>query len=601
MLAPGDATRLLVREAGKVLSVLDDAERCAAEWLAGADALAGLPLALLQAGKMVKEKKLSFARYRERFERRYLEVFKAAPSGTQRQEQSVHTTWLLNLEMLEAEEPAAAELLSLCSLLAPDAIPAAALFARVVQGEEGEDGIDFARAMEVCPELVKALDGLDEDERQEKIEELLGAAQRYSLLDFDAGAADKDNALRSVSMHRLVQDAQRRRAAKRAEEAVALLSELLVAAMPGIGFGIACNGEAMARFRRLRSHVVALRKEAGRLGAVRREAAALLHNVATALHTNGEYAEAEAVLREALAARQELQGPRHIDTLTSMGNLAVTLSRQGKHADAEAMRWEVLAARREVLGPRHPHTLETMKSLANSLREQGKHAEAEAMQREVLAARREALGPRHPDTLETLVHLAYTLSMQGKHAEAEAMQQEALAANREVRGVRHPHTLASMAHLAATLRERGKHAEAEAMQREVLAAVREVMGPRHPDALSTMGNLAVTLSRQGKHADAEAMQQEVLAAQREVLGPRHPSTLRTRNNLALAIGAQGKHAEAEAMQREVLAAQREVLGPCHPETLNSIKKLAVSLGELGKHAEAEELKREVPQELVAKE
>ena len=58
VLAPGDATRLLVlssldeaarrREAGKGLSSLDDAERGAAEWLAGADALAGLPLALLQ-------------------------------------------------------------------------------------------------------------------------------------------------------------------------------------------------------------------------------------------------------------------------------------------------------------------------------------------------------------------------------------------------------------------------------------------------------------------------------------------------------------------------------------------------------------------------
>jgi hypothetical protein len=341
VLAPGDATQLLVREAGKDLSSLDDAERCAAEWLAGADALAGLPLALLQAGKMVREKKLSFARYRERFEKRYTEIFKAAPSGTQRQEQSVHTTWLLNLETLEEEEPAAAELLSLCSLLAPDAIPAGTLFARVVQGEEGKEGIDFARATEVCPALVKALDGLDEDERQEKIEELLGAAQRYSLLDFDAAAAGDDDACRSVSMHRLVQDAQRQRV-KRAGEAVALLSELLVAAMPGIDYGMACNGAAMERFRRLRSHVVALWKEAGRLGAVRREVAALLDVAVQALHSNGEYAEAEAMEREVLAARREVQGPRHPDTLTTMGNLAVTLCALGKHAEAEAMEREVL-------------------------------------------------------------------------------------------------------------------------------------------------------------------------------------------------------------------------------------------------------------------
>ena len=163
----------------------------------------------------------------------------------------------------------------------------------------------------MCPELVKALDGLDEDERHVKIEELLGAAQRYSLLDFDADAAGKGDAWRSVSMHRLVQDAQRRRAKRATEaEAVALLSELLVAAMPGIEFGMACTGEAMERFRRLRSHVVALWKEAGRLGAVRREVAALLDVAARALYSNGEYAEAEAMFREVVAALREVLRPR---------------------------------------------------------------------------------------------------------------------------------------------------------------------------------------------------------------------------------------------------------------------------------------------------
>ena len=99
--------------------------------------------------------------------------------------------WLLNLETLEAEAPAAAELLALCARLAPDAIPAAALLARVVRGEEDcEEGpINLVRAAEVCPELVKALEGLDEDERHERIETLLCAAQRYSLVDFDTGDA----------------------------------------------------------------------------------------------------------------------------------------------------------------------------------------------------------------------------------------------------------------------------------------------------------------------------------------------------------------------------------------------------------------------------
>ena len=43
-----------------------------------------------------------------------------------------------------------------------------------------------------------------------------------------------------------------------------------------------------------------------------------------------------------------MQGPRHPHTLTTMGNLAGTLGDLGKHAEAEAMLREALAARREV-------------------------------------------------------------------------------------------------------------------------------------------------------------------------------------------------------------------------------------------------------------
>ena len=54
--------------------------------------------------------------------------------------------------------------------------------------------------------------------------------------------------------------------------------------------------EAMARFRRLRPHVVALWKGSPRpRGVVRQEVAALLDVAVKALHSNGEYAEAEAM------------------------------------------------------------------------------------------------------------------------------------------------------------------------------------------------------------------------------------------------------------------------------------------------------------------
>ena len=78
------------------------------------------------------------------------------------------------------ERPAAAEALSLLSLLAPDAIPACRLLARV-----GEVAPNDAAA--ACPAPWALGEAADADERQETVEELLGVAQRYSLLEFDEG------------------------------------------------------------------------------------------------------------------------------------------------------------------------------------------------------------------------------------------------------------------------------------------------------------------------------------------------------------------------------------------------------------------------------
>mgnify|MGYP007045153013 CR=1 FL=1 len=51
----------------------------------------------------------------------------------------------------------------------------------------------------------------------------------------------------AADVTKLRADAMAARATQRAVEAVALLSELLRAAMPGIEWGLACTGEAMER------------------------------------------------------------------------------------------------------------------------------------------------------------------------------------------------------------------------------------------------------------------------------------------------------------------------------------------------------------------
>jgi hypothetical protein len=132
-------------------------------------------------------------------------------------------------------------------------------------------------------------------------------------------------------------------------------------------------------------------------------------NLALCRCSDGRFADAEWIQREALGVQRRLQGEEHPDTLTTASNLAQSLSKQGKHGDAERIQREVLGVERRVLGEEHPSTLATAGNLALSLSNQGKHGDAERIQREVLGAIRRVLGEEHPCTLASAGNLASTL------------------------------------------------------------------------------------------------------------------------------------------------------------------------------------------------
>jgi tetratricopeptide (TPR) repeat protein len=196
-------------------------------------------------------------------------------------------------------------------------------------------------------------------------------------------------------------------------------------------------------------------------------------NLALCRCSDGRFADAEWIQREALGVQRRLQGEEHPDTLTTASNLAQSLSKQGKHGDAERIQREVLGAIRRVLGEEHPCTLASAGNLASTLKGQGQYAEAERIQREVLGTSRRVLGEEHPKTLMSAGNLAATLAYQDKFAEAERMLQATLEAHRRVLGDTHPNTLAiaeDLEHVQSEMRTEQKFAEAERMLQATLEA-----------------------------------------------------------------------------------------------------------------------------------
>jgi serine/threonine protein kinase/Tfp pilus assembly protein PilF len=314
--------------------------------------------------------------------------------------------------------------------------------------------------------------------------------------------------------------------------------------------------------------------------------------LACVLGYQGKYAESEALSNEALEMYRKLLGREHQKVAEALINLAKACDDQGKHAKAEALFREALAMQRELLGNERPEVAESLGSLGGVLYSSGKYAEAETLSREALALRRKILGNEHPQVAKSLNNLAIVLDAQGKTAEAEAMLREALAMRKKLLGDAHPEVANTLRNLAAVMSEKGKLAEAEAMLREALAIERKRLGDAHPLVASTLGLLATLLDQEHKYAEAEVLCREALVLQEKSIGNEHPDVAISLQNLAVFLAHQGKHSEAEALYREALAMHKKLLGEEHPGVAHTLRNLAVELEKQGKDAESERVQRE---------
>ena len=85
--------------------------------------LAGLPLALDQAGAYIEETSCGLQAYLDLYRMHHADLLRARGGLLNDHPEAVATTWQLSFERVEQANPAAADLLRLCAFLAPDDIP----------------------------------------------------------------------------------------------------------------------------------------------------------------------------------------------------------------------------------------------------------------------------------------------------------------------------------------------------------------------------------------------------------------------------------------------------------------------------------------------
>ena len=309
--------------------------------------------------------------------------------------------------------------------------------------------------------------------------------------------------------------------------------------------------------------------------------------LADAVRGQGRYPEAEALYRQALAARGKALGPRHPDTALVMEDLAVALLFEGRYNEAESLLRPALAVDEKALGPEDVAVARCENSLARLLRLEGRYAEAEPHFRRALAIREKTLGPEHPDTATSLNNLGNMLWSEGRLAEAEPLFRRALAIREKVLGPDNPSTALAVNGLAAVLNDEGRYAEAEPLYRRALATTEKVDGPDHPDTAMVLTDLGSLLWDEGRHDEVEPLMRRALAIRQKALGQDHPDTAMSVNNLAFVLEAQGRHADAEALYRQALAIDEKALGPWHTDTALVMRSIGELLEDQNRPGEAE--------------
>ncbi|MCB5181671.1 FxSxx-COOH system tetratricopeptide repeat protein [Streptomyces antimicrobicus] len=311
--------------------------------------------------------------------------------------------------------------------------------------------------------------------------------------------------------------------------------------------------------------------------------------MAGALRYKGDFYAARALDEEADSRARDLFGPEEPPTLLAAHGYGVTLRACGQFAAAReldeetARQWDIL------YGATNGLTLNTMNGLAIDIRESGDYPAARVMQEETYRIYRTVFGEDNAATIRAARNLAVCRRRDGALQEASDLTEETLERFTLRYGATYPDTLACAANATVDRRLRGDFAASRELGQQTLERYRATLGPRHAFTLIMMTNLAATLRALGEIAEAEALDQESTAAFRETLGEMHPFTLTAVLGLANNHYAKLDFDAARAVDEETLPKFVRACGPDHPLTLSCRASLALDLRGLGRIQEADEL------------
>ncbi len=257
----------------------------------------------------------------------------------------------------------------------------------------------------------------------------------------------------------------------------------------------------------------------------------------------GDYIKAENGARE-LYARYGASG-NDLESSGATTLLGRVLREQGKYAEAETLLRQALASREKLYGETDDRTIGNRFLLAKTLLPLGKYADAETVLKRALDAQRKIGRRGNSDELRIINLLGLVQLQLGRHADAEGLLKQALADTRDLDDTRGQQTRSgTMYLLARALNGAKKFPEAEKYAREAIALRERLLGAENAEVTKVQLVLGRALIGQQKLAEAETLLKRALPVSERTLGPEHNETAKIVASLAYLAGQRGQTAEA---------------------------------------------------------
>lgn len=468
-----------------------------------ADALGGLPLALVVAGSAVRQGAISLSEYARVLASTSSELAGGRGGLGGIAGQAV----TLAIERAVASPPAG-ELLEICAYLADEGIPRDLLTDETVDvfGDAFEPSAT-ARAVDLLVDSILLLSQADD----------------------------------TVIMHRLIRQGARAYFAPRSDGARAA-ERLLAAAFPANGTDV----DSWPRCEQLLSHAQAVTERApDSRSSDSLDTVVILTRMGRYLRASADITLATRALSRAVDIAEQSE-----DSLSEvLIELGLAQREAGATLAALQTMERALAVGEHLARPGHLAVARHIRAIGMAQLDMGDVESARSSLERALVMIEHEQGPDDPDLASALADLGVVYGRQGELELAHTTQQRAFDIRRAIYRSDHPFIAEILTNLGDVLTRMGDIAAARDALAQALEINEAAYGAHHPEVARTLMGIGIVLAALGEPTDALAAQQRALAIYESIYGPEHPMVGVALENLATALDLLAREDEAREARR----------------------------------------------------